>query len=257
MAELPDLSVFAKILNRRFQGKTLEKIEVTVAKKLNVSVKKFAHCLEGQRLENVSREGKTLQLHFSANQVLGIHLMLRGQLVSLEVDETPKYQILGFHFKGGEGFAVVDLQKQATSTLNPQATTVPDALEMDEAYFLNLLSRKRRNVKTLMMDQGEMRGIGNSYADEILYHAGISPFSIAKAIPGNQLKKLFKSLRHVLKKAIEDIEKENGDELKGELRDFMRIHGAGIKETAKGQKVLNDRIVGRKTYFVKSQHLYN
>ncbi|RZK15866.1 MAG: formamidopyrimidine-DNA glycosylase, partial [Pedobacter sp.] len=162
-AELPDLSVFAKILYRRFQGKTLEKMEVTVAKKLNVSVKEFTHCLEGQRLENVSREGKTLQLHFSANQVLGIHLMLRGKLVSLEVDETPKYQILGFHFKGGEGFAVVDLQKQATPTLNPQPTTVPDALEMDEAYFLNLLSRKRRNVKTLMMDQGEMRGIGNSY----------------------------------------------------------------------------------------------
>ncbi|WP_316809415.1 DNA-formamidopyrimidine glycosylase family protein [Pedobacter agri] len=257
MAELPDLSVFAKILYRRFQGKTLEKMEVTVAKKLNVSVKEFTHCLEGQRLENVSREGKTLQLHFSANQVLGIHLMLRGQLVSLEVDETPKYQILGFHFKGGEGFAVVDLQKQATPTLNPQPTTVPDALEMDEAYFLNLLFRKRRNVKTLMMDQGEMRGIGNSYADEILYHAGISPFSIAKAIPRNEVKKLYKSLHHVLKKAIRDIEMENGDELKGELRDFMRIHGAGIKETAKGEEVLSDRIVGRKTYFVKSQHLYN
>ena len=257
MAELPDLSVFAKILYKRFKGMTLEKVEVTVAEKLNVSIKEFKQCLEGQRLENVSREGKTLQLHFSANQVLGIHLMLRGELVSLDVEESPKYQILGFHFKGGEGFAVVDLQKQATPTLNPPSTKVPDALEMDEAYFLDLLSRKRTNLKTLMMDQHQMRGIGNSYADEILYYAGISPFSIAKAIPVKEAKKLFKSLRHVLENAIRDIEKENGDELKGELRDFMRIHGAGIKETAKGEEVLSDRIGGRKTYFVKSQHLYN
>ncbi len=83
MAELPDLTVFAQILTRRFAGKVLESLEVTEARKLNVSTADLQKALEGKKLNAVSREGKTLQLHFSGGQVLGLHLMLRGELVAL------------------------------------------------------------------------------------------------------------------------------------------------------------------------------
>lgn len=256
MAELPDLTVFAQILNRRFKGQTLETLEVSVAKKLNVSAKEIKKALEGRELLNVERSGKTLQLHFSGSQVLGIHLMLRGELISIEQDEPPRFQILGFNFEGGEGFALIDLQKQATPTLNPKPVAAPDAMEMEEQYFIDLLAKKRMLIKTLLMDQHLIRGIGNSYSDEILYHASISPFSIAKAIPDKAAKKLFKSLRLVLSDAISKIAEENGDELKGELRDFMLVHGAAIKETTKGEKILSDKIGGRKSYYTKSQKLF-
>ncbi|MDQ0641121.1 formamidopyrimidine-DNA glycosylase [Pedobacter sp. W3I1] len=256
MAELPDLTVFAQILSRRFKGKTLETLEVSIAKKINVTAKELKKALEGRQLINVDRVGKTLQLSFSGSQVLGLHLMLRGELVLIDQDEPPRFQILGFHFEGGEAFALIDMQKQATPTLNPEKVEVPDALDMDIDYFRALLAKKRTVIKTLLMDQHKIRGIGNSYSDEILYHAGISPFSIAGAIPEKAIKKLFKSISTVLDKAIKEISEENGNELRGELRDFMVIHNPELKETSKGEKIQTGKIGGRKTYYTDKQELF-
>jgi formamidopyrimidine-DNA glycosylase len=256
MAELPDLTVFAQILSRRFKGKTLETLEVSVAKKINVAAKELKKALEGRELTAVERVGKTLQLSFTGSQVLGLHLMLRGELVLIDQDEPPRFQILGFHFEGGEAFALIDMQKQATPTLNPEKVDVPDALAMDINYFIMLLAKKKTVIKTLLMDQQKIRGIGNSYSDEILYHAGISPFSIARSIPEKAVKKLFKSISSVLEKAIKEISEENGDELRGELRDFMVIHNPVLKETAKGEIIKTEKIGGRKTYYSDKQALF-
>jgi len=256
MAELPDLTVFAQILTRKYKDKVLDRIEVTVTKKLNVPVAELSAALLGRKLTAVTREGKTLQLHFAGEQVLGLHLMLRGELVELKNDEVPRFQILAFHFKNGGGFALVDLQKQATPTLQPPAAKSPDALEIKKDDFIALLTKKRGVVKTILMDPKVMRGIGNSYADEILYHAGVSPFSVANAIPQRQAEKIFASIGTVLNKAIKDIAEENGDELVGELRDFMEIHNPVLKQTAKGEKIKTDKIGGRTSYYTDSQELY-
>ncbi|RZK55159.1 MAG: formamidopyrimidine-DNA glycosylase [Pedobacter sp.] len=257
MAELPDLTVFAGILNRRFKGKTLKELDVPIDKKVNVTKKEIKTALEGKKLLSVTREGKTLQLHFSGDQVLGLHLMLRGELVLLDKENiNPKYQILGFHFTGGEGFALVDLQRQATPTLNPAVSKVPDALAMDYEYFSSLLAKKRTTIKTLLMDQHFIRGIGNSYGDEILWAARISPFSIANAMPPAAVKKLYQSLGKVLNEAIEAIAKENGDELRGELKDFMQVHGAQLKKSPTGAPIKSEKIGGRKSYYTEEQELY-
>jgi formamidopyrimidine-DNA glycosylase len=101
-----------------------------------------------------------------------------------------------------------------------------------------------------------MRGIGNSYADEILYHAGISPFSTAYSIPERQVKTLFDSIKVVLKKAIKDIGEANGGELKEELKAFMQIHNPALQETAKGETIKTEKIGGRKTYYTDWQQLF-
>lgn len=256
MAELPDLEVFSRILNRRYSGKTLEKIDVEVAGKLNVTAKKLKKSLEGHQLSEVKRSGKTLQFHFGRDRVLGLHLMLRGELVALG-DKPPKFPVLVFHFKGGKGFAVTDMQKQATPTLGPPVNEVPDALELNYPVLKKLLEGKKTTIKTLLMDQKKVRGIGNSYGDEILYHAGISPFSIAGKIPYEYVKKLHKSIHSVLETAIKKIEKENGDELTGELRDFMQVHSAKLKQTPKGEEILSEKIGGRTSYYTKSQELFH
>jgi len=257
MAELPDLEVFAQILTRRFKGKTLKELEVMVVKKLNVTSAELSKALEGKKLTAVSRYGKTLHLHF-AEQVLQVHLMLRGELVALEKGaDLPKYVILAFHFSGGEGFAVVDMLRAATPTLNPEPANAPDALEMDLNYFTVVLAKSKKMVKELMMDQKKMRGIGNSYADEILWDARVSPFSVASAVPEKAVKKLFKSLGAVLKEAVSAIAKENGDELRGELRDFMKVHGARIGTSPTGAKVKSEKIGGRTSYYTDEQEMFS
>ena len=257
MAELPDLTVFAATLNKRFKGKTLATLTVTVAKKLNVTTAEITKALGGKELIEVIRAGKTLQFHFGEDQILGLHLMLRGELELQEKDSSPpRYQILAFKFKDGSGFAVADMQKMATPTLNPKINNVPDALAIDFNSFEAILAKKRGVIKTVLMGQHIIRGIGNSYGDEILWHAKISPLSIANAIPSKEVKQLYKSLYFVLETAIKEISKENGDELGGELRDFMKVHGAHIKTSPTGAKVNSEKIGGRKSYYTDEQKLF-
>jgi formamidopyrimidine-DNA glycosylase len=200
MAELPDLSVFAATLSRKFTGKTLSYVEVKYPKKLNVSASELQSALEGKKLDKVERYGKTLRFHFG-DQVLGLHLMLRGDLFDVAKGEDyEKSSILRFMFSGDKGFEVRDFQKQATPTLNPPDAKSPDALEIDLDSFSELLSKKNGKVKEVLMDQKQIRGIGNAYSDDILWHARISPFSVASAIPEKQVQQLFKSMREVLEK---------------------------------------------------------
>lgn len=258
MAELPDLTVYAEILSRRFVGKTLKDLDVKVSKKLNVPVKELQSAILGKKLTAVSRYGKTLHFEFSGATVLQIHLMLRGELVLLNNENAdPKYKILGFMFTGAEGFAVVDILRQATPTLHPEQAKSPDALELKLEDLVAMLSKSKKMVKEVLMDQKKMRGIGNSYADEILWHARISPFSIANAIPEMAVKNLFSSLEKVLKEAIGEIAKENGDELHGELRDVMKVHGAKIEKSPGGAVIKSEKIGGRTSYFTDEQELYN
>lgn len=258
MPELPDLEVFAANLEKRFKHKTLQNVEVHVATKLNVSEKELKESLEGHQLTAVKREGKTIQLHFGTGRIIGLHLMLHGELKLLEGKEKLKYPIISFLFRTGDGFALTDFQKAAVATLNPPVSEVPDALskEMSVAYLEGVLAKKKAPIKTVLMDQHIIRGIGNTYADEILWKAGISPFSVSKAIPKDKVKSLHQVIGKLLRKEIEQISELLPNELGGEIKDFLKIHGAGIKKSPTGKKILVEEIGGRKSYYTEEQHLY-
>jgi len=255
MPELPDLEVFAANLEKRFKNKTLENLEVTVAKKLNVSEKELKAALTGHQLQSVLREGKTLQLHFGGGNVLGLHLMLHGAIQLVEHDDEVKFKIIEFQFKGGHSFALTDFQKAATPTLNPQPVTVPDALSPDFSltYFKGILAKKKVGVKQVLMDQKIVRGIGNTYADEILWHARVSPFAVAKLIPEAKVKDLHKAVDDVLRKEIMNLTKAIPDSFNAEVHDFLKIHNPKLTVSPTGQKILIDKSGGRKTYYTIEQ----
>jgi formamidopyrimidine-DNA glycosylase len=257
MPELPDLEVFAANLEKRFKNKTLERVKVIVHKKLNVTEKELREALEGHKLMGVLRAGKTLQLRFGGGHVLGLHLMLHGRLVP--VAEAPvKHQILQFVFSGGDAFALTDFQKQATPTLNPPENTVPDALsaEFDISYFKKVAAKKQTTIKQVMMDQKVVRGIGNAYADEILWKARISPMSVASKIPESRLKDLHQAIDEVLRKEIMNLTKALPEVYDTEIRDFLVIHGAKITESPTGHAVKVETIDGRKAYYTDEQELF-
>ena len=228
MPELPDLQVFSKNLTKTFVGKTLKKISVPNAKKLNVSVSKLKSSLENQKLVGIKREGKELHFEFKDGDVLGLHLMLRGKLHQFEEKNTQKYTIIELFFTDNSGLALTDFQGQATPTLNPEAREAPDALskEFNLAFLKTRLAKSKAVVKSVLLDQHIIRGIGNAYADEILWDAGISPFSISNKIPEAEVKALLKSIKSVLQHAEKSIVKSHPDIISGEIRDFMLIHNS-------------------------------
>lgn len=258
MPELPDLEVFARNLEKRFKNKRLQQLEVNIAKKLNVTTAELKTALEGVVLKHVSREGKTLQLHFKNGAVLGLHLMLHGKLQLLSTDQEIKHAIISFRFQGGEGFVLTDFQKAATPTLNPKPNDVPDAMgkEMSLEYLSGLLSKRRIAIKSVLMDQHAIRGIGNTYADEILWEARISPFSVSKAIPDAKVKVLHKAIQEILAKEVLQIEKQLEGAIFGEIHDFLKIHRPDLVKSPGGAEIKVREIGGRKAYYTDEQILF-
>ncbi|PST83611.1 formamidopyrimidine-DNA glycosylase [Pedobacter yulinensis] len=256
MPELPDLEVFAANLDKQFKGKVLKEIDVTVTRKLNVEVPELKKKLEGHKLSSVSRNGKSLLLDFGKDRMLGLHLMLHGELQMKEEGKEPRFPIIGFDFTDGSGFFMTDFQKAATPTLNPVISEVPDAFTMSKEAFLELLAGKKTEIKSILLDQKFIRGIGNAYADEILWEARIYPFSPAKAIPAKNAEKLYEAMQRVLKNAIAEIRKANPDQLSGELRDFMNIHHSKKTESPTGARIQTRKVGGRTTYFTEEQERF-
>lgn len=259
MPEIPDLEIFARNLLKVFKNKTLEKLELVVPRKLKVSEAELKAAFEGHKLTDVKREGKTLQLHFGGGNVLGVHLMLHGRLHPLGGDEEVKFQIIRFWFKGGEGFAVTDWQKQATPTLNPESSKVPDALskEMNLAYFKKVVAGSEAHIKNLLKDQKKIRGLGNAYVDEILWLARIHPFSIASKIPEDKIAGLHKAIAKVLTEETKALGKAIPESYAIELRDFLKIHHHGLEKSPTGYTIKTEKREGQNTYFTDEQELFD
>lgn len=256
MPELPDLEVFSHNLQKQLKGKTLKHITVHT-QKLNVSEKVLQETLHGQKLAAVYREGKELYFKWSNGDILALHLMLHGKLFYFQDKNDQKFPIVELLFTDGSGLVLTDFQKAATPTLNPEPKTAPDALS-DEAnadYFKTKLAKKKTTIKTILLDQKIVRGIGNAYADEILWHARISPFSVANKIPEHKLKELVTATHKVLTEAQQQIIKHNPDIIAGEVRDFMLIHHPKKQSSPGGAPIQIDNGT-RKTYYTEEQELF-
>ncbi|PJJ79710.1 formamidopyrimidine-DNA glycosylase [Mucilaginibacter auburnensis] len=256
MPELPDLQVFARNLNKLFKGKTLEKVEVPHSKKLNVSIEQLKDALEGAKLHDVRRVGKELHFAFNNKHVLGQHLMLHGEFRLFDGENKHKSTIIELHFKGEQGLAITDFQGAATPTLDPEEKDAPDALDVEKEYLMGKLAKTKKPVKTVLMDQKVLRGIGNAYADEILWDAKISPFSISNKLPEEVVSKLIKSIKEVLEDAEKQIIKSNPDLISGEVRDFLKVHLPRQKQTATGATIYQKELNARKTYYTDEQELF-
>lgn len=257
MPELPDLQAFSHNLTKRLKGKKLKEIIVTESKKLNVSEKELKDALEGHELEKIERAGKELHAHFKGGHSLGLHLMLHGGLsLYKDGDTAPQFRIITLKFDDGASLSLTDFQKAATPTLDPKQSDVPDALDVTTEYLSGKLAKTKTPVKTVLMDQKVLRGIGNAYADEILWDAKISPFSAANKIPAEVVKRLAESIRSVLTHAEKEILKANPDIISGEVRDFLIVHQPRKKTTPQGKTIHQKEVSSRKTYYTDEQELF-
>jgi formamidopyrimidine-DNA glycosylase len=259
MPELPDLNVFARNLDKKLAGKKVKKVEVENKSKLKILVSELKKEIEGSKLKKVYREGKELHFEFSNGNILGLHLMLHGNLNFFEGKNEKKNTIIELHFDDSSGLALTDYQGAANATINPVVKDSPDALsaEVNDKFLQEKLSKKRTNIKTFLLDQNSIRGIGNAYADEILWEARIHPESVCNKIPGDKIKALAKAIKSVLKDAEKQILKINPDIISGEERSFLKIHNSKKKESPSGNKIQNKTVNSRITYFTDEQEKFS
>ncbi|HZS44172.1 MAG TPA: DNA-formamidopyrimidine glycosylase family protein [Blastocatellia bacterium] len=257
MPELPDLTVYAANLSSRLNGKKVQSIDASLGKRLNVSPEELRNAISGATLDNAKREGKEILFKFSNNSSLLVHLMLAGGFAITQKPDTIKFNAITISFDDGTTLVVTDPRGLVTAKLNPQPSKVPDALDIDADFLRQKIAKKPKLLaKGFLVDQSIVRGIGNAYADEILWHARISPKSIMGKIPDAKIDTLFECMRSVLIDSVDEIKQAQPDIISGEVRDFMAVHNPRKKQSPTGRPIMVEQIASKKTYFTDEQVLY-
>jgi formamidopyrimidine-DNA glycosylase len=258
MPELPDLEAISKILNNKIKGQIVEHILVYRPKNLNVSTEELKKTIENQTVREFRREGKQLFLEFENGEILGFQLRLNGVIQFFKESNPHKSPVMELYFKDGTGIVLTDPRGLAKALMHPAKSKGIDAMSsaLTPGFLQEKLARKSILIKNFLMDQNIIQGIGNRYSDEILWKAGISPFSICNKIPKEKIHTLSDAIKTVLGEATEQILEHHPDPLAGEILDFLLIHHPKRKTSPTGYPIRREMFASRRTYFTDEQELF-
>jgi formamidopyrimidine-DNA glycosylase len=255
MPEIPDVEIFAKNLNLVFAHRNLRKLKVVYGRKLPDTARALSAALEGKTVKRIFRSGKEFRFAFEDGTLLGLHLMLTGDLYLFEQKNDHPSTIVEFYFDGPKNLVLTDRMRNAWIKLNPIDRPGVDALQLDFAYLKKIFDRKT-TIKNILLDQDLIRGIGNGYSDEILWEARISPYSIASAIPDEKIRELVQIIPKVLNDAIRKIDQAYPGRINDEVKEFLIIHRRVDALSPTGRPIQIDTKGNRKTYYTDEQVLY-
>jgi formamidopyrimidine-DNA glycosylase len=213
MPELPDVEGFRQLVEATCRGKTIARAEAPDPGILEgITPVTIARRLKGERIATAARHGKHLFVTLTRGAVITMHFGTNGSPRFLEPGAAdPPYTRFALGFTGGEHLAYVNPRRIGRVGLAPSADAYiaaaglgPDALapQVGAAFLAQAAGRSKRAIKALLMDQAIIAGIGNIYADEILFQAGIHPETPANALSTGEIGGLLRTLRRVLETAI-------------------------------------------------------
>ena len=255
MPELPDLTVFAENLDKIVSGKRIKGVTCHRERNLDVAPREVVAALAERRIAAVERWGKELLFRIDSGRLLFIHLMLTGGFSRNGSAPAP---ILSIAFDDGVTLVLNDPKGWAKISLNHgREEAAPDALEVTVDYLNQVFARKPRLLaKAFLIDQQLLRGIGNAYADEILWTARISPRSQVGKIPLQAVKQLAETIPSVLLKATEQLRASHPGIIGGEVRDFLAVHNPSRAVSPTGRPIQREEVASKTTYFTDEQELY-
>ena len=209
MPELPEVETIKNDLVPWIVGQTLTEVDILDARLVwGGSVKEVRRGLIGQTIESLERRGKYLIFHLSNGRSLIMHLRMTGVLL-LNPKGVGRYTRAVFHFSKGHRLVFSDLRRLGLMRLVDDADTVVGKLgpePLGESFTPDILgqrlSRRRIPVKAALLDQAIVAGIGNMYADEALFAAGIHPLKKADDLSAEETQTLYHCIREVLWTAI-------------------------------------------------------
>ncbi len=256
MPELPDVEEFKKYVDSTSLHKTIEKAKVKDTQVLeNISAKKLEKELEANKLESTYRQGKYLFVKLSSGKYLLMHFGMTGKLKYFkDQKQEPEHTRLLLSFKNGYYLAYDNQRKlgKLGVVVNideyvKNKNLGPDVLDPDFDFkkFKQSAKGKKSMIKSFLMNQKIMSGIGNIYSDEILFQAKIHPKTKVNSLEENQLKKLFKFIKDVMQRSIDS--RADPDNLPDS---FIITHREkGEKCPGCGGKINKTTVSGRSAYY--------
>jgi formamidopyrimidine-DNA glycosylase len=216
MPELPEVETIRRELEREVVGRKIKTVE-TVGKRSirRQTPAQFKAGLEGAKITGTQRKGKYLLLALDNGSVLVIHLRMSGQLLRAAVkDPVAKHTHITITFTQGGQLRFVDPRTfgemflatpdEITSEIEELSTLGVDPVETPMSWvdFGHLMRSKNTTLKAFLTDQSMIAGIGNIYADEILFDAGLRYDRITGSLTTQEIRRLYRSLVEILHEAI-------------------------------------------------------
>jgi len=212
MPELPDVEIFRRYLARTALHQTVTRTRVENPKVLEgTSPAGLGRKLKSRRFTGTRRHGKHLFVEIDGEEWLRLHFGMTGFLkYHKDPDVGSPHPRVQFFFTNGYRLEF-DNQRllgtvEVVDDIKPTLTRLklgPDALAISADDFIQAYQNRRGGIKSGLMNQRVMAGIGNIYADEVLFQAGIHPLTPVRGLPGEKLKDLHRVLGKVLKTAID------------------------------------------------------
>lgn len=214
MPELPDVEVFKRYVDATSLHQDIQEVEVADTRVLeNISAKKLKSRLKDRRFDGTSRHGKYLFVHLDNGDYLTLHFGMTGfPRYFKKDDKEPDHDRVTVKFKNGYSL-VYDNQRLlgTVKVIRDRNRFIrvnrlgPDALARDFDFdeFQQCLEGRRGMIKSTLMNQEIIAGIGNVYSDEILFQAGIHPRTRVETLDTSNLLALFHAMKQVLRHSIE------------------------------------------------------
>ncbi len=213
MPELPEVETVKNVLIPIVKGHKITTIDVLRAGQIEGNVQEFISNLQGQTFLDVTRIGKYLIFHLTNERVIISHLRMEGKYYELlELDKNSKYARVVFHLNNGHKlcyddsrcFGILKLSSESTykdeemiKKLGPEPFAVNDP-----ASLFNAVKKIKKPIKTTLLDQTLMTGLGNIYVDETLFASKIHPLTPANKITKTQWNEIVKNSKEILNAAI-------------------------------------------------------
>ncbi|OEH91866.1 DNA-formamidopyrimidine glycosylase [Bacillus solimangrovi] len=216
MPELPEVETVRRTLIELVKGKTIEDVEVRWPKMIKHpdDVQQFSEYLKGQTIHDVKRRGKFL-IFVLDNDVLISHLRMEGRYgLYRKEDEVDKHTHVLFTFTDNSQLRYKDVRKFGTMHIFKKGTEEdveplnklgpePFSEHFTVEHLAHNLSRTTRKVKTALLDQVIVTGLGNIYVDEALFRSGVHPERLGNSLIQQEVSKLHEQIVSTLKEAVD------------------------------------------------------
>ena len=266
MPELPEVETIKNVLKNILIGRTITSIDVLREGQILGSSKVFSTTLKGKKYIDITRKGKFLIFHLTDNLVILSHLRMEGKYFELlEKEENTPYARVVFHLDNGHKICYDDsrcfgilklstedkyLSETEIAKLGPEPSEI---VEIDSIF--NKVKESNHPIKEIITDQSIIAGIGNIYADEILYACKLHPLTPGKFVTRDNWIDIVKNATEILDKAIKlggsTIKSYHpGKDLDGSFQRELLAYGkVGEKCPRCGQEFVFIKVNGRGTTY--------
>lgn len=269
MPELPEVETVRRTLEPLVLNLPIVDVEVLYPRILqNVDVGEFQRSLVGSSFESLERRGKYLLFGLSSKRCMVVHLRMTGRLIAASNGDVPleKHTAFVFRFSDSSELRFSDQRKFATihlltwdnlDEIRGLRELGPEPLEDEFTPGLlgEILAGRKAPIKSILLDQRRIAGLGNIYADEALFVAQIHPARPGGDLSWVEIEKLHSAIRAVLIDAVENQgttfrDYRTGTGTEGSFQNKLQVYGRKGEPCPRcGETLLHQRIGGRTSVF--------